>query len=50
MTSPSGARPVKRVGAVLILLGLTVAIMAAVVPAGAAPAAEERRTVARLVS
>ena len=50
MTSPSGARPVKRVAAVLVLIGLTVAIMAAVVPAGAAPAAEERRTVARLVS
>ncbi len=50
MTSPSGIRPVKRVAAVLVLIGLTVAIVAAVVPAGAAPSSEERRAVARLVS
>ena len=50
MTNPSGARPVKYVAVVLAMIGLSVVIMAAVVPAGAAPAAEERPSVARLVS
>ena len=50
MSSPSGIRPIRYVAAVLVPIGLLVATMAAVVPAGAAPAAEERPAVARLVS
>ena len=50
MSSPSGVRPIRYVAAVLVPIGLMVATMAAVVPAGAAPAAEERPAVARLVS
>ncbi len=50
MTVPSRALLVKYVAAVLALIGLSVVIMAGVVPAGAAPAAEERPAVARLIS
>ena len=50
MSNPGGARPVKYVAAVLALIGRSVVIMAAVVPAGAAPAVEERSAVARLIS
>ena len=44
------ARPVKYLAAVLALIGLSVAIMAAKMPVGAASAAEERPAVARLIS
>ena len=50
MTDPSGARLIKYVVALVALAGLSVATMAAVMPAGAAPAAEERPAVARLIS
>ena len=50
MTDPSGARLIKYFAAVVTLAGLSVATMAAVMPAGAAPAAEERPAVARLIS
>jgi hypothetical protein len=50
MTDPSGARLIKYVAAVVVLSGLSVATIAAVMPAGAAPAAKERPAVARLVS
>ena len=50
MTDPSGARLIKYFAAVVTLAGLSVATMAAVMPAGAAPAAEERPAVTRLIS
>ena len=50
MTDPSGARLIRYVAALVALAGLSVATMAAVMPAGAAPAAEERPAVARLIS
>ena len=50
MTDPSGARLIKYFAAVVTLAGLSVATMAAVMPAGAAPAAEERPAVAHLIS
>ena len=50
MNAPSRVRPVKYVAAVLAMIGLSVVIMATVVPAGGAPAVEERPAVARLIS
>ncbi len=50
MTNPSWARLVKRVAAVLVLIGLATMIMGAVGSAGASHSAEERPAVARLIS
>ncbi len=50
MTGPNGARLVKRVAVVLVLIGLAATILGGVGPAGAAPATEERIAVARLIS
>ena len=50
MTDPSEARLIRCVAAVVALAGLSVATMAAVMPAEAVPAAEERPAVARLIS
>ncbi|HEV2742733.1 MAG TPA: hypothetical protein VGV91_06235 [Rubrobacter sp.] len=50
MRDSSGARLVKYVSVVVALAGLSVATMAAVMPAGAAPAVEEGPAVARLIS
>ena len=50
MSAPGIARPVKYLAADLALIGLAMAIMTSVVPAGAASAAEERPAVARLIS
>ena len=50
MTNPSWARLVKRVAAVLVLIGLATMIMGAVGSAGASHSVEERPAVARLIS
>ncbi len=50
MRDSSGARLIRYVAALVALAGLSVATLAAVMPAGAVPAAEERPVVARLIS